>query len=108
MWHLARLDRMRVSQAGGTMKLGDDVSKRMILLKGFLFLVILMTARSVLLVQASSLQRVFLLGVVIWSSARLYYFMFYVIEKYVDANFRFSSVYAFICYLLKKGKQDSP
>lgn len=36
-----------------------------------------------------------------WSAARLYYFMFYVIERYVDEDYRFSGLFDFARYLLR-------
>jgi len=41
-----------------------------------------------------------LLAAIIWSAARLYYFMFYVIEKYVDPGYRFAGVFACVRYLV--------
>ena len=40
-----------------------------------------------------------LLALLAWASARIYYFMFYVIEKYADPNFKFSGVISFLRYL---------
>ena len=37
-----------------------------------------------------------------WASARLYYFMFYVIEKYVDGEYKFSGVFSFLKYVLSR------
>ncbi len=54
-----------------------------------------------ILVENFSWKVVILLGLVIWSAARLYYLMFYVIEKYVDPTYRFSGIIAFLRYLLK-------
>ena len=42
-----------------------------------------------------------LAGALVWCAARCYYFMFYVIEHYVDPAYRFSGLLAFFRYLLK-------
>jgi hypothetical protein len=48
-----------------------------------------------------------LLALVIWASARLYYFMFYVIEKYVDETYTFSGIWSFVKYVVSTSKKDS-
>jgi len=87
------------------MKLGDDLkSAKLIYLKGFLFLVTGVLAAAGLLLESPTLQTAFLLGIAIWSFCRLYYFMFYVIEKYIDPGYKFAGIYAFLVYLLKQRK----
>ena len=87
------------------MKLGDDLkSAKLIYLKGFLFLVTGVLAAAGILLENPTLQTAFLLGIAIWSFCRLYYFMFYVIEKYVDPEYKFAGIYAFLVYLVRKRK----
>jgi len=72
-------------------------------LKGVLFIVILLISLAVLLVESFSWKNVALLGLIIWASARFYYYMFYVIERYVDPTYRFSGLWDFFWrYLLKQ------
>lgn len=84
--------------------MGDLKSSRLIILKGFLFLFAGVVAAATLLLEHFSLRTAFLLVIAIWAFCRFYYFAFYVIEKYVDASFKFSSLYAFAVYFLKKPK----
>jgi len=84
------------------MKLSDDLPKSLIFLKGGLFVLILLMASALVLLADPLWQRAGALLAVIWSSARCYYFMFYVIERYVEPSYKFSSVYSFLLYLLKK------
>lgn len=45
------------------------------------------------------------------ASARLYYFMFYVIERYVDPSYRFSGLASALRYLFfrsRREKQEPP
>jgi len=74
-------------------------------LKGGLFLVLLVMTAWLILIQIPSWQNAALLLIVIWASARLYYYLFYVIEKYVDPSMRFAGLFDAIKYLLggKKG-----
>ena len=73
-------------------------------LKAGLFLAILGLSVAVIINETRSWKVAVLLAAIIWSAARLYYFMFYVIEKYVDPGYRFAGIFAFIGYLLRKKK----
>jgi hypothetical protein len=72
--------------------------------KGILFLFLGLLASVLLLMEQPTLKVAFLLIVAIWSFCRFYYFAFYVIEKYVDSDYRFSGLLSFFRYLLwRKG-----
>ena len=81
---------------------GDLKSARLIYLKGLLFLVTGLLSLAALLLESPTLRTAFLLVVAVWSFCRLYYFMFYVIEKYVDPSFKFAGLYSFVVYLLRR------
>ena len=55
-----------------------------------------------MLVLAPTLQVAASLGLAIWAFARAYYFAFYVIEHYVDSEFKFAGLWSFARYLLNK------
>ena len=80
----------------------DLKSPRLIYLKGFLFLVIGLLSSALLLVEAPTVKVAFLLAVAIWSFARLYSFMFYVIEHYVDPTYKFAGILSFMRYLFRR------
>jgi hypothetical protein len=82
--------------------MGDLKSARLIILKGWLFLIAGLVAAGILLFENFSLRTAFLLFVAIWSFCRFYYFAFYVIEKYVDPSFKFSSLWAFFAYMVRR------
>ncbi|MDA7519793.1 hypothetical protein OAE95_02300 [Akkermansiaceae bacterium] len=84
------------------MKLGDDLPPFWIYFKGALFLLILILSSGLVLVVSPWSLRILPLLCVIWSSARLYYFLFYVIEKYIDPQFRFSGLFSVLQYLFRK------
>lgn len=81
---------------------GDLQSAKLIYLKGFLFLVTGLLSVAALLLDRPTLRTAFLLAIAIWSFCRLYYFMFYVIEKYVDPGYKFAGLYSFLLHLLQK------
>ena len=60
--------------------------------KAALFLAILASSCSLMFMEAPNWRTALLLSLVIWASARLYYFMFYVIERYIDPSYRFSGI----------------
>jgi len=82
--------------------MGDLKDARLIYLKGFLFLVIGLLGASGLLIENLSLHHALLLALTIWAWCRFYYFLFYVIEKYVDGNFKFAGISSFLIYLWQK------
>jgi hypothetical protein len=53
---------------------------------------------AVLLLEDPTLKKVLLLGLCIWAFCRAYYFAFYVIEKYVDSQYRYSGLMSLIKY----------
>lgn len=81
--------------------MGDLKNPRLIYLKGFLFLLGSIMASGTLLLENLSLRNAILLGIAIWCSARFYYFMFYVIEHYVDGQYRFAGLWSFVVYLVR-------
>jgi hypothetical protein len=79
----------------------DLKDTNLIYLKAILFLAMLITSAAMLIYEPCAFKRAILVPILIWSSARLYYFMFYVIEKYVDPSYRFSGIFSFLKYLLR-------
>ena len=80
----------------------DLKNPKLIYLKGFLFAAILATAAAIIVARTLDWTIAAMLVLVIWSAARLYYFMFYVIEKYVDSAYRFAGVFDFLNYLVRR------
>jgi hypothetical protein len=81
--------------------MSDLKDPRLIYLKGFLFLLGSIMASGTLLLENLSARNAILLAIAIWCSARFYYFMFYVIEHYVDGQYRFAGLWSFIVYLIR-------
>ena len=82
----------------------DLTSPFWIKLKGLLFLLIGIIAVFLLLLDSPTLKTAGLLALAIWSFCRLYYFAFYVIEKYVDPSYRFSGLISFARYFFQRRK----
>ena len=75
---------------------------RLIKLKGMLFLLLGLLSATFLFFQHPTLSAAFLMVVAVWSFCRFSYFAFYVIEHYVDPNYRFSGLLSFALYLMQK------
>lgn len=68
-------------------------------LKAALFVVAGVLAAALLFVRQPSVTTSVLLVVTVWAFCRAYYFAFYVVERYVDASYRFSGLMSFVRYL---------
>jgi hypothetical protein len=82
--------------------MGDLKDLRLMFLKAALFFVIGVSSVAGLLAEYFSWPRVLLLLLAIWSFCRLYYFCFYVIEKYMDADYKFAGLGSVLVYLWRK------
>ncbi len=90
------------------MRLTDDLENpKAILFKGWLFLLLGLLAAGSLLSLCFSWQIMLLLGITVWAFCRWYYFMFYVIEHYVDSSFKFAGLGSFVGYSLKSRRRGS-
>jgi hypothetical protein len=80
----------------------DLTSATWIKVKGILFLLIGLVSAALILLDDLNWKTAALLALAIWSFCRFYYFAFYVIEKYVDPTYKFSGLFSFVKYLLKR------
>jgi hypothetical protein len=86
--------------------MADLTSRQLIVIKGILFLLVIAGAATIILLQQPTLTAVFALCALSWASARFYYFLFYVLENYVDRSLRYSGVLALTAALLRKLKDS--
>src|SRR5262245_10891690 len=71
----------------------DLESKTWIVAKGAMFAVIAVAAAPLVLFEAPSLKVAALVLVLVWASCRFYYFLFYVLEHYVDPSMRYAGLF---------------
>jgi len=83
----------------------DITSATWIKVKGILFLLLGSTAAMLLVLENPTWRVGLLLALAIWCFCRAYYFAFYVIEKYVDPGYKFSGLWSFVCYLIRKPRK---
>jgi hypothetical protein len=74
----------------------DLSSTRLIVAKGLLFLTLAGVAATLLILHAPSLRVVVLLAILVWASCRSYYFLFYVLHRYVDPGLRYAGLLALL------------
>ena len=86
--------------------MGDLKNAKLIYLKGILFLISGVAAAVLLLFEMPTLKNGLLLTIAIWCFCRAYYFAFYVIQHYIDENFKFAGLGSFVTYLLSRKKND--
>ena len=83
----------------------DIRNPKLLYAKGLLFLVGGIVACLLILMECPTVKIALLLGIAIWCFARAYYFVFYVIEHYIDSSYRFSGLWSFVCYLCRDRQQ---
>jgi len=82
--------------------LSDLKNPNLIVIKGALFLVLGMIAALFLILKTNRLDVAILLLVAIWAFCRFYYFAFYVIENYIDGDYKFDGLYSALAYLCRR------
>ncbi len=86
--------------------MADIRSPRLLYLKGALFLFLGLLAAGLLIAEHPNWKFAALLALAIWSFARAYYFVFYVIQHYIDPEFTFAGLWAFAQYLFHRRATD--
>src|SRR5580693_2860266 len=75
--------------------------------KGILFLFLGLVSALWLLSDHPTPKIAILLVLSVWSLCRFYYFAFYVVERYVDPNYRYAGLLSLARYLLWKKREPS-
>lgn len=86
------------------MRVKDLSNPKWIVAKGILFLLLGLLAATILFVEIPTLKSFVLLTIVIWSFCRFYYFAFYVLERYVDSDYRYSGLGSLMRYIFGKAR----
>ena len=80
--------------------MADITNIRWIYTKGFLFLFAGILAAGLLLFECPTFKTGGLLALCVWCFTRFYYFVFYVIQHYVDDEYRFAGLWSFARYMM--------
>ena len=72
--------------------MADLKSEYIIVIKGLLFISITAVSAIGIAIYCPRIEVIALLLILIWASARSYYFLFYVLEKYVDPKLKYTGL----------------
>lgn len=86
----------------------DLVNPKWMYLKAIGFILIAFLCALGLLIRSLRIETVLLIILLVWASARAYYFCFYVIEKYIDPRFKFAGLGSMLGYLMKHRRVNDP
>lgn len=82
--------------------MSDLQSRRWIVAKGLMFLGIAAIAAALVLLESPTIKTAVLLALLAWAACRFYYFIFYVLERYVDSSLRYAGIIALVRAILAK------
>ena len=71
----------------------DLQSKKWIVAKGIMFAGIAGATAALILIELPSVKLAVQLLLLVWASCRFYYFLFYVLERYVDPTMRYAGLF---------------
>ena len=75
--------------------------------KAILFLALGGLAVLLLMLRSPELTTFALIALAVWAFCRVYYFAFYVIERYIDDSFRFSGLLSAAWYVVRRSAARS-
>ena len=84
----------------------DLKSKGWIVAKGVLFAVLALSSAGLLLLESPTPRTAILMAILVWSACRFYYFLFYVLEKYVDPTLRYAGIRAQLAAIWRRASSD--
>jgi len=86
--------------------MGDIKKVWLLYLKGFLLFLTGFISSVILILLSFNFKTIVLLLLAIWGLCRAYYFAFYVIQHYIDPNYKFSGLLDFAKYSLKNRRSN--
>lgn len=82
--------------------MADLKSRPLIIAKGLMFLAVAGMCAYLILSELPSMRVAALLLVLVWASCRFYYFLFYVLERYVDPSMRYTGIWDLLQGLFRR------
>ena len=83
----------------------DLKSAKWIVAKGLMFAGISLATAGLIFVEMPSLKLAVLLALLVWASCRFYYFLFYVLEYYVDRTMRYAGLFDLMMGMRRRRQQ---
>ena len=97
---------MGVTEAAYSMT--DLKSKKWIIAKGVMFFGIAAATAALIILEMPSLKLAALLVLLVWASCRFYYFLFYVLEHYVDPTMRYAGLWDLMMGMKRRRHEMRP
>ena len=85
--------------------MADLKSKGWIVAKGIMFAGIALAAAVLVFTEMPSFRLALLLTLLVWASCRFYYFLFYVLERYVDQTMRYAGLFDLLMGMRRRRAQ---
>ncbi len=85
--------------------MGDLQNPRWMYLKAILFVIGGVLSAGLIWAESPHWKTAALLAICVWCFARAYYFAFYVIEHYIDGDFRYAGLSSAVRYWLRRPKK---
>lgn len=86
----------------------DICNPKLLYVKGALLLLTGLMAAGLIILERPTLKTAALLAIAVWAFARAYYFAFYVVEHYIDGEYRYSGLWSFARHTLTRQKKSPP
>jgi hypothetical protein len=83
----------------------DLKSTKWIVAKGFMFAGIALATAALIFIEMPSLKVAVLLALLVWASCRFYYFLFYVLQHYVDRTMRYAGLFDLLMGMRQRRQQ---
>ena len=84
----------------------DLKSKKWIVAKGVMFFGITALTAGLILLEMPSLRVAAYLVLLVWAACRFYYFLFYVLEHYVDPTMRYAGLWDLMLCMKRRQKAN--
>lgn len=88
--------------------MSDLKSRGLIVTKGILFALIVVVAGAEIILRNEPWMKFGLLLICIWAACRFYYFLFYVLERYVGIEGRYTGILDLCQRLWRSGRRPPP
>jgi hypothetical protein len=84
------------------MPLNRDIKSKWLLhAKGLLFLILGLLAAGMLLYESQNIRTFLLILLMVWAFCRFYYYLFYVLEKYIGRDRKYSGILDAVKFIIK-------
>jgi hypothetical protein len=99
---MLQLTKLMPDKPDDELHMSDLQSKYWIVAKGVAFGGIAVVAAVLVLFESPSVRTAVFLVLLVWAACRFYYFLFYVLEHYVDPTLRYAGLLALVRAVMEK------